>query len=86
MNPEFVPFSLSRRNGAASNAQPRSASSTTAAPAAQFVPIAVKGPQGAAASTAQSEPQITLERQGDRVTRIKVQCPCGNVIELACEY
>jgi hypothetical protein len=31
------------------------------------------------------EPKITLEREGDRVTRIKVQCVCGHTIELDCE-
>ena len=32
------------------------------------------------------EPTVTLEREGDRVARIKIHCPCGNVIELACDY
>jgi len=31
------------------------------------------------------EPKVTLEREGNRVTRIKVQCVCGNIIELDCE-
>jgi hypothetical protein len=37
-------------------------------------------------TTAHGEPTMTLEREGDRVTRIKVQCPCGNVIVLDCDY
>jgi hypothetical protein len=32
------------------------------------------------------EPTVTLERDGDRVARIKIRCPCGNVFELACDY
>ena len=31
------------------------------------------------------EPKITLEREGSRVTRIKVECVCGHIIELDCE-
>lgn len=33
-----------------------------------------------------TDPKITLEREGDRVTRIKIQCLCGRNLELACEY
>jgi hypothetical protein len=33
-----------------------------------------------------AEPKITLERQGEIITHIRVQCGCGKVIELKCEY
>ncbi len=29
---------------------------------------------------------ITVERQGDTITHIRVQCGCGHVTELKCEY
>ncbi len=29
-------------------------------------------------------PAITLQREGDRVKRITIQCGCGQVIELEC--
>ena len=32
------------------------------------------------------QPTITFQREGDRVTRISVQCGCGQTIELQCEY
>jgi hypothetical protein len=32
------------------------------------------------------DPIITLERQGDTITHIRVQCPCGQVTELKCNY
>jgi hypothetical protein len=32
------------------------------------------------------EPQVSLQREGNRVTGIRVQCSCGEVIELACAY
>lgn len=41
---------------------------------------------GAAASQAHGQPQITLEREGDRIVGIRVQCPCGQVTELTCLY
>jgi hypothetical protein len=32
------------------------------------------------------QPKITCQREGDRITHIRIQCACGQVIELACEY
>jgi hypothetical protein len=32
------------------------------------------------------KPVVTLQREGDRVTGIRVECGCGQVIELACSY
>ena len=31
-------------------------------------------------------PVITLQREGERVTSVRVECSCGQVIELACSY
>jgi hypothetical protein len=31
-------------------------------------------------------PRITLEREGDRISAIHIQCSCGQVIDLACAY
>ena len=39
-----------------------------------------RSPQNCAA------PKVTLQRQGDMVTSIRVECPCGQVIELNCVY
>ena len=33
-----------------------------------------------------AKPVVTLQRNGDIVTSIKVQCGCGQVIELNCVY
>jgi hypothetical protein len=41
---------------------------------------------GAPACASAGEPAITLQREGDRVTHIRIQCACGQVIELACLY
>jgi hypothetical protein len=32
------------------------------------------------------QPEITLRREGDRITQISIQCGCGQVIELGCQY
>jgi hypothetical protein len=32
------------------------------------------------------EPRVTLQREGDRVAGIRIQCSCGQVIDLACAY
>jgi hypothetical protein len=32
------------------------------------------------------EPQLSMQRDGDRITNIRIQCSCGQVMELACVY
>jgi hypothetical protein len=32
------------------------------------------------------EPRVSLSREGDRVVSIRVQCSCGQVLDLACVY
>jgi hypothetical protein len=32
------------------------------------------------------QPKLTLQRQGDAVSVIRVECGCGQVIELKCVY
>lgn len=44
-------------------------------------------PSGAATGArASCEPRVTLQRDGDRVASIRVECSCGQVIDLACVY
>ena len=31
-------------------------------------------------------PRITLEKHGEMITHIRVECSCGQVTELKCEY
>jgi hypothetical protein len=44
-------------------------------------PLAAHPPRTPAAA-----PAITLERDGDRVTAIRIECSCGQVIEVSCSY
>jgi hypothetical protein len=50
-----------------------------AAPAPGAVPAPVPSRPGC-------EPRVSLQREGDRVTGIHIQCSCGQVIDLACVY
>jgi hypothetical protein len=40
----------------------------------------------AAAGGKTCEPRLTVQRDGDRIANIRVQCSCGQIIELACVY
>ncbi|MBL9137182.1 MAG: hypothetical protein JNK85_15020 [Verrucomicrobiales bacterium] len=35
---------------------------------------------------AEGPPTITVRKEGDRVAGIRIQCSCGQVIDLACTY
>ncbi len=35
---------------------------------------------------AQTHPELSLEKDGDKVTRIKVDCTCGETIVMDCDY
>jgi hypothetical protein len=32
------------------------------------------------------EPRVTVQRDGNRVTHLRIQCTCGQVMDLACVY
>ena len=63
----------------------------------KVVPIAEAGPgftplatsafaHTHAASMGTGKPVVTLQREGERVTGIRIECVCGQIIELACSY
>jgi hypothetical protein len=37
-------------------------------------------------SSAPAQPTVTVQREGTRITFIRIECVCGQVIELACDY
>jgi hypothetical protein len=41
---------------------------------------------GRGASGADSPPKVQVHREGDRICRIEIQCACGQLIEIACQY
>lgn len=32
------------------------------------------------------EPRVSVQREGERVTSIRIQCSCGEILDLACIY
>jgi len=60
---------------AAGNGGPAAATATATAPGGHAT-----GGQNCAT------PKVTLQRQGEVVTGIRIQCSCGQVIELRCVY
>ena len=32
------------------------------------------------------EPKVTVQRDGNRITHLRVQCSCGQIMDLACVY
>lgn len=32
------------------------------------------------------EPTVSVQREGERISSIRVQCSCGQIIELSCVY
>lgn len=41
---------------------------------------------GSANTKKNCEPHLTVQRDGERIINIRVQCNCGQVMELACVY
>jgi hypothetical protein len=85
MASNFVPLqpvgpSVVRRSAAA---PAKSASSPKDHPAPpNFAPLCAASPGTDDAHL----PVITLKKEGDRVVQIRVQCVCGQIIDLACDY
>ena len=32
------------------------------------------------------EPRVSIQRDGDRITSLRIQCTCGQIMDLACIY
>lgn len=41
---------------------------------------------GSVSALKNCEPRLSLQRDGDRIASIRIQCSCGQVMELACVY
>lgn len=87
MSSPFVPFAPNRQPQAGDQAF-RAKILSQPHQAKPFQPATNQaGTEGAAkAPQAGVEPKMTLHREGDRITRIEIQCPCGQCIELECLY
>jgi hypothetical protein len=84
MTPEFVPLNRNGANGGpAQDFRVRVVASPKPAPA--FVPAQEKLAHQHPPDLS-GDPRVTLEKDGDRVTSIRIECVCGKIIVLNCEY
>lgn len=82
MPSDFVPL-LARKPGSGP------AAGSGGGPVPAFKPLRPHSPTACAQASAETpprEPVVTLQKDGDRVTSIRIECGCGQVIELACTY
>jgi hypothetical protein len=78
----FVPFAPPARTAADTTINTRFNLHVHAAPGPAFRPVATAQP---APPTAKA-PTVTVEREGDLIKSIRIECACGQVHELACVY
>ena len=55
-------------------------------PKLEFTPLEPRSSAHAPGHPGAGEPVVTLQRDGDRVISIRIECPCGQIIDLACRY
>jgi len=85
MSKGFIPFSAAALGVAPSQPASRAEVRADSKSPETFRSIAESGLPAHTTPPAGHEPKVTLERDGNRVKCIKVQCVCGYTIELACE-
>lgn len=84
----FLPFPV-KAAAAANGGSDFRAKIVPGSNASHFTPIAKPStpqPSAPAHSHASSEPKVTLTRDGDRITQIRIECTCGEVMDLKCVY
>ncbi|MBP9901004.1 MAG: hypothetical protein V9H26_25995 [Verrucomicrobiota bacterium] len=94
MSSPFIPFLVVNPNtsaGPVSNraeGRPPAGNAFIPVVASSAAPLAKASPNAGPAPLAMacSDPLVTLQKDGDRVTHIRIQCACGQVVELACAY
>jgi hypothetical protein len=75
---------ISAAPGAFEHSTPATLSAQTHQANGTQKPAAVSPPPTPPATAC--EPKVTFERQGETITHIRIQCGCGQVMELKCEY
>ena len=86
MKKDFVPFLILPSDGSQPMAGSRTEVMVGAKTSIAFHPLMQTLAHPPTLPNSHGEPTVTFERDGDRVARIRIQCPCGNVLELACDY
>jgi hypothetical protein len=87
MTHTFVPLSQSTKPAAPRlELAPRISPATDLSAAQPFRPFAASLSPVPCSGQTTGEPKVNLIREGDRITRITVECPCGHTVELSCVY
>lgn len=84
MSDSFVPFAKQRSKPGAATEKFRLTVLPQAPQVAPLAPSPAATTLPSPAGSGGKEPQVTVERDGDRITRIRVQCSCGEIVELNC--
>ncbi len=84
MSDSFVPLVSAAKASRESSFASFAGNGKAASPAAPSNGTAV--PAASPASACAAKPKITLQRNGDIVSSIRIQCGCGEVVELNCIY
>jgi hypothetical protein len=88
MSDAFVPLAVAT-NPAAAAANGFTPLSLKSFPAANAKAVPAANGQSSSLHPAAAgcpPPKVTLQRQGDVVTSVRIQCGCGQVIDLNCVY
>jgi hypothetical protein len=86
MSDTFVPLvAAPASNGETAMFQLKVLPEAQAAAKSAFEPLA-PGVGAVPPAQACGRPVVTLQKQGDVVSGIRIECGCGQVIELACSY
>lgn len=87
MSDAFVPFGV-KAGPAAKSAEPFRAKIVSAqnAEAVAFKAAQLPQPTSAPHAASHGQPQVSVIRDGNKVTAIRVICGCGEVMELTCAY
>ena len=61
-----------------------SAASAETFGAPRFAPVAPTAHVHGVSDTSKTTPKVTLRREADRITYIRIECACGQIIDLEC--
>ncbi len=85
MKSAFVPL-LSNSGSAKSSPPPSGAKVLPASDARLFSPVQSNAGLHSKGAACGPEAKVTAITEGDRITKLRVQCSCGQVIEIGCVY
>jgi hypothetical protein len=80
----FVPLVPPKGNKSRDAAAPQSNGNGSSGGFVQVTPATAKSADSHTDTCA--KPVVTLKREGNTVTGIRIECGCGSVLELACTY